>query len=623
MSHPIFDPDMKEILDSFLVETKEILEKLDQDLLQIEQSPDDKELINTVFRAFHTVKGTSGFLGFDQMMEITHKCEDVLNKIRKGELQITSPLMDVIFASYDIMKELIARLDNGSMEPVEMDDTLARLLVIAEGDGTAPAPRAQENHDDLPPEIAAQIAELMRQDAPQPAAQASRPVLDAGEDRDEEAGATDELSEQTAEDRAVEELAAAPQGPQKQKAAAVRTTEKAADNNIRVDVQRLDNLMNLVGELVLGRNRLSQITNQYAQENEGSIVAKDLSETNSQIDFITTELQTAIMKTRMVPIGKVFNKFPRVVRDLAKETEKEIDLEIIGEETELDKSIIDEINDPLVHLVRNAADHGVEKPEARRAKGKDGRGKIVLKAENEGNTIVISIRDDGNGMNPEILKAKAVEKGVITEAEAKEMTRHDALNLIFAPGFSTAAKVTNVSGRGVGMDVVKTNVQKLKGVIEIESELGKGSTITIKLPLTLAIIQGLLVTVRDNTFAVPLSSVLEVVRIRKNEIYTMSGNEVIRLRDKVLPLARLDNLLVVNGDTIDDREWMYVVVIALAEKNLGLVVDSLLGQKEVVIKSLGEYFSKSRGIAGSTILGDGRVIMIVDVNELFNLAHAI
>jgi len=374
---------------------------------------------------------------------------------------------------------------------------------------------------------------------------------------------------------------------------------------------------------VLGRNRLSQITNQYAQENEGSVVAKDLSETNSQIDFITTELQTAIMKTRMVPIGKVFNKFPRVVRDLAKETEKEIDLEIIGEETELDKSIIDEINDPLVHLVRNAADHGVEKPEVRRAKGKNGRGKIVLKAENEGNTIVISIRDDGNGMNPEILKSKAVEKGVITDAEAKEMTRHDALNLIFAPGFSTAAKVTNVSGRGVGMDVVKTNVQKLKGVIEIESELGKGSTITIKLPLTLAIIQGLLVTVRDNTFAVPLSSVLEVVRIRKNEIYTMSGNEVIRLRDKVLPLARLDNLLVVNGDTIDDREWMYVVVIALAEKNLGLVVDSLLGQKEVVIKSLGEYFSKSRGIAGSTILGDGRVIMIVDVNELFNLAHAI
>ncbi len=610
---------MKEILDSFLVETKEILEKLDQDLLQIEQSPDDKELINTVFRAFHTVKGTSGFLGFDQMMEITHKCEDVLNKIRKGELQITSPLMDVIFASYDIMKELIARLDNGSMEPVEMEDTLSRLLVIAEGDGSAPAVREQENHDDLPPEIAAQIAELMRQDAPAPApAPARQPAANAQDDHDEDTPAADELSEQVAE-----ELTAALQGPQKQKAAAVRTTEKTADNNIRVDVQRLDNLMNLVGELVLGRNRLSQITNQYAQENEGSVVAKDLSETNSQIDFITTELQTAIMKTRMVPIGKVFNKFPRVVRDLAKETEKEIDLEIIGEETELDKSIIDEINDPLVHLVRNAADHGVEKPEARRAKGKNGRGKIVLKAENEGNTIVISIRDDGNGMNPEILKSKAVEKGVITDAEAKEMTRHDALNLIFAPGFSTAAKVTNVSGRGVGMDVVKTNVQKLKGVIEIESELGKGSTITIKLPLTLAIIQGLLVTVRDNTFAVPLSSVLEVVRIRKNEIYTMSGNEVIRLRDKVLPLARLDNLLVVNGDTIDDREWMYVVVIALAEKNLGLVVDSLLGQKEVVIKSLGEYFSKSRGIAGSTILGDGRVIMIVDVNELFNLAHAI
>jgi two-component system, chemotaxis family, sensor kinase CheA len=620
MPHPIFDPEMKEILDSFLVETKEILEKLDQDLLQIEQAPDDKELINTVFRAFHTVKGTSGFLGFDQMMEITHKCEDVLNKIRKGELHIDSAMMDIIFASYDIMKELITRLDNGSMEPVDMDDTLARLLVVAEETETSAAAVARpkfQNNDDLPPEIQAQIDELMRQDAP-------AVVADADDLKEDEHAAGDESSVH-------EELHAAEepptdgrgQGREKQKTAAVRTVDKTTDNNIRVDVQRLDNLMNLVGELVLGRNRLSQITNQYAQDNEGTVIAKDLLDTNSQIDFITTELQTAIMKTRMVPIGKVFNKFPRVVRDLAKETGKDIDLEIIGEETELDKSIIDEINDPLVHLVRNAADHGVEKPEARKARGKSPRGKITLKAENEGNTIVISIRDDGNGMNPEILTAKAVEKGLITEAEAKEMTRHDALNLIFAPGFSTAAQVTNVSGRGVGMDVVKTNVQKLKGVIEIESELGAGSVFTIKLPLTLAIIQGLLVTVRGNTFAVPLTSVLEVVRIRKKDIATMSGNEVIRLRDKVLPLARLDNLLVVNGDVIDDRDWMYVVVIALAEKNLGLVVDSLLGQKEVVIKSLGEYFSKSRGIAGSTILGDGRVIMIVDVNELFNLAHAI
>ncbi|MGE5314495.1 MAG: chemotaxis protein CheA [Acidobacteriota bacterium] len=618
MSHPIFDPDMKEILDSFLIETKEILEKLDQDLLQMEQAPDDKELINAVFRAFHTVKGTSGFLGFDQMMEITHKCEDVLNKLRKDELRITSPMMDVIFESYDIMKELITRLDNGSMDPVEMDATLSKLLAISEGDGEASVPGAKapaaKSEQELPPEIQAQIDELMRGDG-------------AGAEAAEPMASDDELN--AAEDAHVpaEDVRSAQQGRtgEKQKAAAAagRTPEKAGDNTIRVDVQRLDNLMNLVGELVLGRNRLSQITNQYAQENEGTMIAKDLSETNSQIDFITTELQTAIMKTRMVPIGKVFNKFPRVVRDLAKETEKEIELEIIGEETELDKSIIDEINDPLVHLVRNAADHGIEKPSARHAAGKNRKGTITLKAENEGNTIVISIRDDGAGMNPDTLKAKAIERGIITEAEAREMTTHDAFNLIFAPGFSTAAKVTNVSGRGVGMDVVKTNVLKLKGVIEIESELGKGSTFTIKLPLTLAIIQGLLVTVRGNTFAVPLNSVLEVVRIRKNEISTMSGHEVIRLRDKVLPLARLDDLLIVNGDELRDREWMYVVVVALAERNLGLVVDSLLGQKEVVIKSLGEYFAASRGIAGSTILGDGRVIMIVDVNELFNLAHAI
>jgi two-component system chemotaxis sensor kinase CheA len=376
--------------------------------------------------------------------------------------------------------------------------------------------------------------------------------------------------------------------------------------------------MNLVGELVLGRNRLSQITFQLGEQYESLAVTKDLSETSSQIDFITTELQMAVMKTRMVPVAKVFNKLPRLIRDLCKEMGKDIDLQISGEETELDKSIIEEINDPLVHIIRNAADHGVELPAERKSSGKPQKGTVIVKAEHAGNHIAISIQDDGKGMDPEKLKKKGIEKGLITEAQANEMTKREAFNLIFAPGFSTAQKVTNVSGRGVGMDVVRTNISKLKGIVEIESEIGLGSTFIIKLPLTLAIIQGLLVEANKEVFSIPLGSVLEVVRVRKGDITSINGHEVIRLRDTVLPLARIADVL---GTTSTARtaESRYIVVVALAEQRLGVVVDSLLGQKEVVIKSLGDYLGKVSGIAGSTILGDGRVIMIVDVGEFMNL----
>ena len=357
----------------------------------------------------------------------------------------------------------------------------------------------------------------------------------------------------------------------------------------------------------------------WCRNYEGIPLAKELTETSSQIDFITTELQMAVMKTRMVPIAKVFNKLPRMVRDLMKETGREIELRISGEETELDKTIIEELNDPLVHLMRNASDHGIEPREDRRRAGKPEKGTITVRAEHEGNHIVISVADDGKGMDPEKLKAKAIERGMITEAQAREMSRTDAFNLIFAPGFSTAAKVTNVSGRGVGMDVVRTNITKLKGIIEVESEPGKGSKIIIKLPLTLAIIQALLVEVAHEVFSVPLESVLEVVRIQPKDIGTVSGREVVRLRNTVLPLARLNRVMgtASNGHS---GEWMYIVVVGLAQQRLGLVVDSLLGQKEVVIKSLGGYLGTLPGIAGSTILGDGRVIMIIDVGELMKLS---
>lgn len=595
-----FEGEMAELLDSFIVETNEIYEKLGPDLLKLEKDPTDKELHNRIFRAVHTVKGTSGFLGLDQMTELAHVFEDVLNKIRKGELEVTRHRMDVMFDAFDVLKELLARVESRNTEPMSLEVIIERLVVITtdagateateQAAGTMKAPEQAVQHaaTDVP------AAPVQKQIVTAEAKEAETVVL-----KDHE---NNELKEKKGAD--------AQQHP---------AQSKLADSTIRVDVARLDELMNLVGELVLGRNRLSQINFKMNESLEGNPLVKDLADTSSQVDLITTELQMAVMKTRMVQIAKVFNKLPRLVRDLSRELGKEIELEMFGEETELDKSIIEEINDPLVHILRNAADHGVETPDERVKRGKAPKGKIIVKADHAGNHIAISISDDGKGIDPEKIKAKAVEKGVITPAQAEEMTKREILNLIFAPGFSTAEKVSAVSGRGVGMDVVKTNITKLKGIVDIESETGQGSTIVIKLPLTLAIIQGLLVTSHGEVFAVPLNSVLEVVRVRKEDIKTVHGYEVISLRDTVMPLARLGQIFSVDHRA-QNSEWLYIVVVGLAEARLGIIVDSLLGQREVVIKSLGDYLGTIEGIAGSTIMGDGKVIMILDVGQFMSMA---
>ena len=348
---------------------------------------------------------------------------------------------------------------------------------------------------------------------------------------------------------------------------------------------------------------------------EGSEISQALAEATQQIDLMTTELQLAVMKTRMVKIGKVFNRFPRVIRDLSKMTGKKVRLEIFGEETELDKTLIEEINDPLVHMVRNSVDHGIEPPEEREKLGKDPTGTITLSAEQEGNNIIISIEDDGRGIDPEKIKAKAIEKGIITPEKAAEMNRNDILNLIFAPGFSTAQKVSNVSGRGVGMDVVKTNVTKLRGVINIETEPGKGSKFIIKLPITLAIIQGLLVKIDTEIVVIPLNTVIEVVRVNRKDIYSIGQSEVINLREMVIPLVDLKDSLYRRGES-EKRDWHYIVIVGIAEKRFGLKVDKLLGQEEIVIKSLGKYLGNIKGIAGSTIMGDGTVVMIADIADI-------
>ena len=403
-----------------------------------------------------------------------------------------------------------------------------------------------------------------------------------------------------------------------------QTKEKKAtiEQTIRVDVKRLDDLMNLIGELVLGKNRLLKIYDDVEERYEGEQFLEELNQVVSSISLVTTDLQIAVMKTRMLPIGKVFNKFPRMVRDLSRELHKEIELIISGEETELDKSIVEEIGDPLVHIIRNSCDHGIEPPDVRTKKGKPSKGIVQLKAYNEGNHIIIEIVDDGKGLNAEILKQKAIEKGLISEKEADQMSEKEAFMLIFKPGFSTAPKVTNVSGRGVGMDVVKSNIEKLNGIIEIDSEVDKGTTLKLKIPLTLAIIQSLLVSVQEEFYAIPLASVLETVRITPDEIQSVEGRSVLRLRNEVLSLVHLADIFDIER-VFSMGEHAYVVIIGLAESKIGLIVDSLVGQEEIVIKSLGEYLKGIDGIAGATIRGDGRVTLIVDVGALMHMAKSV
>ena len=596
------DPDMQEIFESFLVETREILEQLDTDLVELENSPDDSELLNKIFRSFHTIKGTAGFLGLVKLQKITHNGEDILNKLRKGEMRINEVIMDAILKAYDSIGELVEVIEANKNEDYDAQGVIAQLISVLDGTaGSAPAPAVSE------PKV--------EEETPQPEI-----PEESVPETEQESEPDTEVPVQT-EEPVIEQIEL-PQPKQiveqPKKDAAPAVAAKKGENTIRVDVERLDDLLNFVSELVLGRNMLAQINTEANIEYEGTNLARSLSDATRQIDLMTTELQLAVMKTRMVRIGKVFNRFPRVVRDLAKDAGKKIQLIIKGEETELDKTLIEEINDPLVHLVRNSADHGVELPEDRVKAGKNEKGTITLSAEHEGNNIIITIEDDGKGIDPVKIAEKAVSKGIISADKAKELSKQEVFNLIFSPGFSTAEKVTNVSGRGVGMDVVKTNVTKLRGIINIESEVGQGTKMIIKLPLTLAIIHGLLVNVEGEIVVIPLNSVIEIVRVSKSAISSVNQNEVIKLRDTVLPLLNIADLLYHKKIEEKDDDQQYIVVVGIAERKFGLKVDDLLGQKEVVIKSLGNYLGTVEGIAGSTIMGDGKVVMIADIAELVN-----
>ena len=652
------DPDMAEIFESFIVETKETFEKLDLDLVKLESSPEDADLLNEIFRSFHTVKGTSGFLGLVKMQSLTHRLEDILNKLRKGEAILTTPIMDGILKGYDTLGELLEIIENNKNEEYETEETIQELEKIleqmigvkneeiGEKDKCNDQSSAAADRTTYPISVDQDITskdEILDLDLDEEELQkafiennkllnsnSSRglPITaEASQITTENLDSNDKIND--ADDKEIEielnkdhknEITVNKDIPNSSSKSIEKQlqSKSSGEQTIRVDVERLDELLNLVSELVLGRNRLSQINTDISKEYEGTEISRNLGDTARQIDLLTTELQLAVMKTRMIKIGKVFNRFPRLVRDLSKETNKEIELVIKGEKTELDKTLIEEINDPLVHLIRNSVDHGIESPSERISNGKKSKGTITLSAEHEGNHIIISINDDGKGIDPEKILKKAIDKGIITKQKSEDLSKQEIFNLIFAPGFSTAENVTNISGRGVGMDVVKTNVSRLRGIIEIDSEVEKGTKIDIKLPLTLAIIQGLLVKVSGETIILPLSSVLEVVKIDRSEIYKVNKTECIKLRDRVLPLINIENLLY-HSDTLEKKfEKQFVVVIGLAEKRYGIKVDDLVGQKEIVIKSLGKYLGNIEGIAGSTIMGDGKVVMIADIAEIIN-----
>ncbi len=657
--------DLQEIMEDFLIEAFEMNEQLDQDLVELEHNPEDLDLLNRIFRVAHTIKGSSSFLNLNILTHLTHNMEDVLNRARKGEIKITPDIMDVVLRSIDLMKTLLVTIrdtgsDTNNGKENEIEEAVKQLQAITsqnlEGakEGTKEAPK-KESQEEAKKE---NIKENQENKAKAPTTEnsasdnplANEPDLDYANMSAEEVEAEIERllnkrqeadkerrAQKKQEAKPKQEVAPKTETPKAETPKAPKTETKAkakadteenkapsigVEQTVRVDVRRLDHLMNLIGELVLGKNRLIRIYGDVEERYDGEKFLEELNQVVSSISAVTTDLQLAVMKTRMQPVGKVFNKFPRMVRDLSRELGKSIELIIEGEETELDKSIVEEIGDPLIHIIRNSCDHGIEPLEERRRLNKPETGKVQLSAYNEGNHIVIKISDDGKGLDPVMLKEKAIEKGVISERDAEGMSDREAFNLIFKPGFSTAKVVSNVSGRGVGMDVVKTNIEKLNGIIEIDSEVGVGTTQKLKIPLTLAIIQALLVGVQEEYYAIPLSSVLETVRISQDEIYTVDGKSVLRLRDEVLSLVRLSDIFKVDA-ILESNSDVYVVIIGLADQKIGVIVDYLIGQEEVVIKSLGYYLKNTRGIAGATVRGDGKITLIVDVGAMMDMAKSI
>ena len=651
---PVSD-EWADILKDFLVESSEILESLSLDILALENNPKDLDLLNKLFRGVHTIKGSAGFLGLVNLAKFAHKFEDLLNKLRKFELEVDSSVIDVLLISSDLLKEIIALIKEKNDDNLDTAPCLAKIEALLSKTPSPPVaaavpppvPIPKEEPKAVQEELAKEFKEAESQAKPEsipPPPSAPAPLPEKKEEPPKKLGEIlveekiirpedleEALKAQEQTPKLGEVLVDKALATQEQVEEALKKQKKKeplAEQTIRVDVMRLDNLMNLVGELVLCRNRFYELYKSIQEYDLPDALNSSIGETINQIAFNTSELQTSVMKTRMLPISRVFSKFQRLIRELEKQTGKEVELEIKGEETELDKTIIEEIGDPLIHLIRNGLDHGIEFPEERIAKGKPAKGHLLLSASHQGSQIVIEIQDDGRGMNVERILEKGIKNGLLDAEKAKKMSKREILDLIFLPGFSTAEKITDVSGRGVGMDVVKNKVTQLKGMIEIDTEKDKGSNIKLKLPLTLAIIQVLIISAGKHLFAIPLTNVVENLRIRKEEIYLVDGREVIEFRGRIIPLVYLKKAyhLEKEGEALppkeeegaDESRWSYIVIVGLGEKQKGIVVDSFVEQEEIVIKSLTKFLSDVKGFAGCTIRGDGRVSLIVDIEHLIN-----
>lgn len=728
-----------EILQDFLIESGELLDALGEQLVELERTPDDPDLLNAVFRSFHTIKGGAGFLGLDPLVGICHVAEDVFNALRQGDLALTPEIMDCVLQSVDSLQEMFAALNAGDKPRAADPELIQALAACLQPDQAEPAPAQQapvaadatseaelddpererraeaaadadisdqafeamlaaagmasgesaqsgeassesdeisddefealldELHGDKPPagkapdsqaseqpvkaspassaddeitddEFEALLDELHGGGAPKPAkaggpeSAAAKPVAQAGKGDeitdDEFESLLDELhgkgkpkaltsnaGDSNADKGAASRSPAQQPGNgagkpayapgERDKAPAGPARKMQSESMIRVDTRRLDDIMNMVGELVLVRNRLALL--------QQSIRSEEVAKSVSSLDLVTSDLQTAVMKTRMQPLKKVFGRFPRVVRDLARQLNKNVDLVLEGEETGLDKTLVDALGDPLVHLVRNAVDHGIESPEERQRAGKPATGRVVLSAEQEGDHILISIADDGKGMDPEKLRSIAVDKKLLEADAAARLTDNQAFELIFMAGFSTASEVSNISGRGVGMDVVRSNIQQINANIEIRSEKGEGTTMLIRVPLTLAILPTLMVALGSQRFAFPLDSVAEIMHLDHNSTRMVDDQEVMMVRGEAMPLFYLQRWMV-SGMPPDYRpDAGEVVTVMSSGQRVGFVVDSLIGQEEVVIKPLGPFVHDLESFAGATIGGDGGIALILDV----------
>ncbi|MCO2329136.1 chemotaxis protein CheA [Pseudomonas aeruginosa] len=688
-----FDAD-EEILQDFLVEAGEILEQLSEQLVELESRPDDMDLLNAIFRGFHTVKGGAGFLQLNALVECCHIAENVFDILRKGERRVSSELMDVVLQALDTVNAMFDQVREQSEPTPATPELLAALARLAEPEGAEPAEPVQAPPAAVPPaEPAAppeapaqsassditddefeQLLDALQGDEAPASAVAEAPAAPAGDEiSDAEfealldqlhgkgkfvppavsaepaqvpaeavepaaAAAGDDISDDefealldelhgkgkfngaseavaaaaaVAKNIAAKSPAAKPVAPAKaaaaRPAAPDRPAASEAETTVRVDTARLDEIMNMVGELVLVRNRLVRLGLNSGDEAMAKAVAN--------LEVVTGDLQMSVMKTRMQPIKKVFGRFPRLVRDLARNMKKEINLELVGEETDLDKNLVEALADPLVHLVRNAVDHGIESPEEREAAGKPRVGQVVLSAEQEGDHILLMITDDGKGMDAEVLRNKAVEKGLLERDAADRLTDLECYNLIFAPGFSTKTEISDVSGRGVGMDVVKTKISQLNGTVNVFSQKGSGSKIVIKVPLTLAIMPTLMVMLGSQAFAFPLVNVNEIFHLDLSRTNVVDGQEVVIVRDKALPLFYLKRWLVPSAAHEEQGEG-HVVILSVGTQRIGFVVDQLVGQEEVVIKPLGKMLQGTPGMAGATITGDGRIALILDVPSM-------